>query len=324
MQMINSSQNNAGPATISKTASQTKQSVKNQRSQNSTQSSKNNKRQAQAAIDEMNRQYDHNLCLDRFINDIEQQASQQNEQKSEKEVERDCNISPSNSSLCSSSSNMPQSNEDTDSGSRNSESIQSSENAKNEKDEKDSNTNSSNSSNNGSGKEDKTENTEKEFPKSSGSEKNTEHCKAFSSMESGIGSGMTGETCEESMDTSDGKQAAKIKNYKGGKLGRKRKRGYIYNPKPVIEKPPKQFVPEQEKDQSYWDKRQRNNEAARRSREMRRLKEKETHDKLDRLKKENEALRVAITLLIQRNRNLEFIINELEKTDAPPTVPVTC
>jgi len=306
MQMIcSSSQNNNGATTISKAASQAKQSNKN-------------KRQAQAAIDEMNRQYDHNLCLDRFINDIEQQ---QNEKKSEKEVERDLNTSPSNSSLSSSSSNMPQSNEDTDSGSRNSESIQSSENAKNEKD---SNTNSSNSSNNGSGKEDKTVNTNKEFPKSSGSEQNGDHSKTFSSMESsGIGSVMTGETCE-SMDTSEGNQEEKIKNYKGGKLGRKRKRGYIYNPKPVIEKPPKQFVPDQEKDQSYWDKRQRNNEAARRSREMRRVKEKETHDKLDRLKKENEALRVAITLLIQRNRNLEFIINELEKTDGPPAVPVTC
>ena len=307
-----------------------------------------NKSQAQDFIEEMNRDYDHNICLDRFMHDIEQNQKQQTtgkeqNEEQQKSIDRNCNISPSNTSLSSSSSNIPNSNEDTDS-SRNSESIKSSnqESIKNKGDAN--NTNSSNSSNassnaSNSEKEDKIISNDKDITMSSSKssesgEKSTDQSsKHIPSIESGIGSSLVIADDEtnssqtgQSMCSSSASLLEKSKNYKGGKLGRKRKRGYIYNPQPVIEKPPKQFVPEQKKDQSYWDKRQRNNEAARRSREMRRLKEKETHDKLDRLKKENEALRVAITLLIQRNKNLEFIINELDKreTPTPVTVPISC
>lgn len=287
---------------------------------------------AQDAIDEMNRQYDHNLCLDRFMNDIEQCQKEQQQENATENVGR-CKISPSNSSMSSCSSALPQSMTDTDSGSRNSDSIKSStpENVKNDKENNNSGNNSSNSSS--SGKDDKTEQDnqmEKKMGTTSKSSttiegSSSDGSKHFSSLESGVVVD-SGATLEQS---SAEKSIEKTKNYKGGKLGRKRKRGYIYNPKPVIEKPPKQFVPEQAKDQSYWDKRQRNNEAARRSREMRRQKEKETHDKLVRLKKENEALRVAITLLIQRNENLELVIDEFDKADnqnqnETPTVPVTC
>jgi len=288
---------------------------------------------AQDAIDEMNRQYDHNTCLDRFINDIEQNQKQQPQQQQHQNqnCDRTCNGSPSNSSSNSSgsSSARPNSNEDTDSTSRISESIKSSnpENGKNEKEENSSGSNSSNDT-----KEDKQpekgSNNMLSCPTSiegvnivAGAQQKS------SSLESGIGSTVTEDTHSMSSNQVDSLND-KAKNYKGGKLGRKRKRGYIYNPKPVIEKPPKQFVPDTDKDKSYWEKRQRNNKAARRSREMRRVKEKETHDKLVRLKNENEALRVAITLLIQRNENLEFIIDELEKTENAltskvPTVPVT-
>ena len=289
---------------------------------------------AQDAIDEMNRQYDHNLCLDRFMNDIEKCQKEKREQAEEEGDVGCCKISPSNSSLSSCSSALPQSMTDTDSGSRKSDSIKSStpENVKNDKEENNSGNNSSNSSS--SGKDEKAEQekqiSEKIATNSQSSAttiegSSSDGSKHFSSLESGIvvDSGPTMD--QSSMD----KSLEKTKNYKGGKLGRKRKRGYIYNPKPVIEKPPKQFVPEQAKDQSYWDKRQRNNEAARRSREMRRQKEKETHEKLIRLKKENEALRVAITLLIQRNENLELVIDEFDKSEnqnqnEAPTVPVTC
>ena len=307
---------------------------------------------AQDAIDEMNRQYDHNTCLDRFINDIEQNQKQQqqnSEENQQENVEHTCNNSPSNSSSNSSSSSSvrPNSNEDTDSLSRISESIKSStpETGKNEKEENSGGSNSGGSNSGGSNSggsssKDRKENkqvSEKVLDnmlslnatKMSAEVENIVGIQQqLSSLESGVGSAVTEDTPSTSSNQVES-LTDKTKNYKGGKLGRKRKRGYIYNPKPVIEKPPKQFVPDTDKDQSYWDKRQRNNEAARRSREMRRLKEKETHDKLVRLKNENEALRVAITLLIQRNENLEFIINELDKTEngltsKAPTVPVTC
>jgi len=290
---------------------------------------------AQDVIDEMNRQYDHNLCLDRFINDIEQrqqskqkpQIPQTSVQQTQKEIDRTCNVSPLSSSLGSTcSSAVPRSNEDTDSGSRNSESVKSStpENGKNEKEEHTTCT-VTQRSNNEKSKKPKAEKNNKKLVVS---DEGTPSGSIQFSVESGIeliSSSPPDDNTEEN-STADSVNGEKAKNYKGGKLGRKRKRGYIYNPKPVIEKPPKQFVPEQAKDQSYWDKRQRNNEAARRSREMRRLKEKETCDKLLRLKKENEALRVAITLLIQRNENLEIIIDEFEKPDNSQNarVPVTC
>jgi len=309
-----------------------------------------NKSQAQNFIEEMNRDYDHNICLDRFMHDIEQNQKHETTKKEQikgpkgDSIDRNCNISPSSTTLSSSSSNMPHSNEDTDS-SRNSESIKSSNQESSKNKGNVNNANSSNSSNassnaSNSGKEDKITSNDKDIAISSSKssesgEKSTDQSsKHMTSIESGIGSSLiigedetnSSQTGQSICSSSAASLLEKSKNYKGGKLGRKRKRGYIYNPQPVIEKPPKQFVPEQKKDQSYWDKRQRNNEAARRSREMRRLKEKETHDKLDRLKKENEALRVAITLLIQRNKNLEFIINELDKreTPTPITVPISC
>ena len=296
------------PSIISSTTHEfTTESAKKQRIQNTKpKHNVTNQRQAQAVIEEMNRHYDHNICLDRFINEIEQNQKHQ---------------SPSNSSMSSSSSNMPRSNEDSTDSSHNSSSIKSNQGTN----QKDSNVNSSNSSNTSNSSKDNTmrKHTEEALifaSKSSESDdKSSDQSRKQISAESGIGCTEVDNddsiTSQNISSSNLNDHLEKSKNYKGGKLGRKRKRGYIYNPKPVIEKPPKQFVPEQEKDKLYWDKRQRNNEAAKRSREMRHLKEKETHEKLDRLSKENEALRVAITLLIQRNKNLEFIIGELEQRD---------
>ena len=334
------------------TAASTQQSstkpTKSQQAQNVAKITK--KRQVQDAIDEMNRHYDHNTCLDRFMNDIEQNQKKHTTDKQQQEnyspgnsVDRSCHTSPYNSSLCSSSSSMPHSNEDTYS-SRNSESIKSSnqESSKIKKNDDTgvNNSNISNSSNaSNSSKEDKMPANDKDIimiskSSKSGDKSHDQFSKHISSIESGIGSSLTNfedeaDSFQSSQNISSSganSQLDKSKNYKGGTLGRKRKRGYIYNPQPVIEKPPKQFVPEKEKDQSYWDKRQRNNEAAKRSREMRRVKEKETHNKLDQLKKENEALRVAITLLLQRNKNLEFILTEFDKRElpAPVSVSISC
>lgn len=48
------------------------------------------------------------------------------------------------------------------------------------------------------------------------------------------------------------------------------------------------------KDESYWERRRRNNESARRSRESRRMKEDQTHYKLLYLENENLQLRTEV------------------------------
>lgn len=62
-------------------------------------------------------------------------------------------------------------------------------------------------------------------------------------------------------------------------------------PQPIIRKRPKLFVPDDCKDINYWDKRTKNNIAARRSREARRLKENQIALRAAFLEKENAALR---------------------------------
>jgi len=62
-------------------------------------------------------------------------------------------------------------------------------------------------------------------------------------------------------------------------------------PQPIIQKRQKIFVPDQEKDENYWDKRTKNNIAARRSREARRLKENQIALRAAYLEKENKVLR---------------------------------
>merc|ERR1712126_113926 len=61
-------------------------------------------------------------------------------------------------------------------------------------------------------------------------------------------------------------------------------------PQPIIKKRQKNFVPEQSKDDKYWDKREKNNVAARRSREARRLKENQIALRAAFLEQQNKAL----------------------------------
>merc|ERR1711992_268800 len=58
-------------------------------------------------------------------------------------------------------------------------------------------------------------------------------------------------------------------------------------PQPIIRKRKKSFVPMEEKDIRYWEKREKNNVAARRSREARRLKENQIALRTAHLEKEN-------------------------------------
>jgi len=62
-------------------------------------------------------------------------------------------------------------------------------------------------------------------------------------------------------------------------------------PQPIIRKRPKLFVPEGDKDDRYWEKRSKNNVAARRSREARRLKENQIALRAAFLEKENAMLK---------------------------------
>lgn len=62
-------------------------------------------------------------------------------------------------------------------------------------------------------------------------------------------------------------------------------------PQPIIRKRKKHYVPSESKDDKYWEKRVKNNFAARRSREARRLKENQIALRAAFLEKENNALR---------------------------------
>lgn len=62
-------------------------------------------------------------------------------------------------------------------------------------------------------------------------------------------------------------------------------------PQPIIRKRRKEFVPDQSKDEKYWDKREKNNVAARRSREARRLKENQIALRAAFLESENKVLK---------------------------------
>ena len=66
---------------------------------------------------------------------------------------------------------------------------------------------------------------------------------------------------------------------------------YKYDPRPLGKKRRRNLVPQDKKTREYWERRQRNNVAARRSREERRNKELETYQKMKFLEKENELLK---------------------------------
>jgi len=66
-------------------------------------------------------------------------------------------------------------------------------------------------------------------------------------------------------------------------------------PQPIIKKRSKLFVEDQEKDAKYWEKREKNNNAARRSREARRLKENQIALRVAHLERENSNLKNVLT-----------------------------
>lgn len=68
-------------------------------------------------------------------------------------------------------------------------------------------------------------------------------------------------------------------------------------PQPIIRKAKKVYVPNESKDAKYWHKREKNNAAAKRSREARRIKENQIAMRTKFLEKENDGLRCEVTEL---------------------------
>uniref|UniRef100_A0A3P9B351 TEF transcription factor, PAR bZIP family member n=1 Tax=Maylandia zebra TaxID=106582 RepID=A0A3P9B351_9CICH len=80
----------------------------------------------------------------------------------------------------------------------------------------------------------------------------------------------------------------------GGELFNPRKHRFSQEelkPQPMIKKAKKVFVPDEQKDEKYWSRRKKNNLAAKRSRDARRLKENQITVRASFLERENAALR---------------------------------
>lgn len=75
-------------------------------------------------------------------------------------------------------------------------------------------------------------------------------------------------------------------------------------PQPIIRKRKKHYVPQEGKDGKYWEKRIKNNIAARRSREARRLKENQIALRAAFLEKQNGSLKNQVKELMEANKKL--------------------
>lgn len=80
---------------------------------------------------------------------------------------------------------------------------------------------------------------------------------------------------------------------------------YKYNPLPMGRKAKRRFIADDNKDDKYWKRRIRNNEAARRSRDMRRQREIEISEKWKQLERENERLKKEVQKLKEKASELE-------------------
>jgi len=88
-------------------------------------------------------------------------------------------------------------------------------------------------------------------------------------------------------------------------------------PQPIIRKRKKTFVDQEQKDDKYWDKREKNNVAARRSREARRLKENQIALRTAYLEKENNGLKAELDATKAENMELmaekQMLIEKLKQ-----------
>ena len=84
-------------------------------------------------------------------------------------------------------------------------------------------------------------------------------------------------------------------------------------PQPMIKKSRKVFVPDEQKDNKYWERRRKNNVAAKRSRDARRVKENQIVLRASFLEKENNALKDEVLGLKKDNLSLKKVVANLEK-----------
>ncbi|KAG1688828.1 Hepatic leukemia factor [Nymphon striatum] len=76
-------------------------------------------------------------------------------------------------------------------------------------------------------------------------------------------------------------------------------------PQPIIRKAKKNFIPDDNKDTNYWDRRIKNNSAAKKSREARRQRENQITLRAKFLETENDRLKNSINMLRNENRKLK-------------------
>lgn len=106
----------------------------------------------------------------------------------------------------------------------------------------------------------------------------------------------------------------------GGELFDPRKHRFSEDdlkPQPMIKKAKKVFVPEEQKDDKYWQRRKKNNVAAKRSRDARRLKENQITVRAAFLERENSALRQEVAELRKDFGRCKNIVSRYEAKYGP-------
>ncbi|XP_063817341.1 hepatic leukemia factor isoform X2 [Pseudophryne corroboree] len=88
-------------------------------------------------------------------------------------------------------------------------------------------------------------------------------------------------------------------------------------PQPMIKKARKVFIPDDLKDEKYWARRKKNNMAAKRSRDARRLKENQIAIRASFLEKENSALRLEVADLRKELGKCKNILAKYEARHGP-------
>ena len=81
----------------------------------------------------------------------------------------------------------------------------------------------------------------------------------------------------------------------------------------MITKSKKVYVPDEQKDDKYWERRRKNNVAAKRSRDARRIKENQIVLRAAYLEKENNVLKEEVVGLKKDNMSLKSVVQKLER-----------
>ncbi|XP_056153021.1 TEF transcription factor, PAR bZIP family member a isoform X2 [Lampris incognitus] len=106
----------------------------------------------------------------------------------------------------------------------------------------------------------------------------------------------------------------------GGELFNPRKHKFTdeeLKPQPMIKKAKKVFVPDDQKDEKYWQRRKKNNVAAKRSRDARRLKENQITVRAAFLERENTALRTEVADLRKECGRYKNVVSRYEDKFGP-------